>query len=79
MACKLVAIYQKHYDDAGETELTNDKINGFITTPLKYYAKFDFTRFGEGNLEEERDMQDEGQESWNPQDSLVDEKVAKEN
>ena len=44
MACKLVAIYQKHYEDEQGSELSNDSINAKITTPLKFYAKFDFTK-----------------------------------
>ena len=72
MACKLVAIYQKHHEDAGEAELTNEKINGLITTPLKYYAKYDFSK-----LNQKRKDDDEGEhteQSWNPQDSLTDSK-----
>ena len=45
MACKLVAIYQKHVEDGAVGELTAEMVNGNISTPLKYLAKFDFTKF----------------------------------
>lgn len=68
MACKLVAIYQKHFEDGEISELSTDSINAKITTPLKYYAKFDFTKMeSQKQVEEEQKIdQYDAQESWNP-------------
>ena len=45
MACKLVAIYQKSFEENALDELLPQKIDESITTANKYYAKFDFGKF----------------------------------
>ena len=70
MACKLVAIYQKHITENTLSSLTADKIDQAITTPNRYYANFDLDKFESikslvvQNIEEE--------ESKDPQDLSID-------
>jgi len=45
MACKLVAIYQKSFEENTLDELSPQKIDESITTANKYYAIFDFVKF----------------------------------
>lgn len=45
MACKLVAIYQKSFQENTVAELSPQKIDDAITTANKYYAVFDLEKF----------------------------------
>lgn len=58
MACKLVAIYQKYFNENTLKELTAQKIDDAITSPNKYIAVFDIQKFENDDLNEESKMQE---------------------